>query len=216
LGIKLVLLSHISPFIPWLPTELLTKIAGWHIYFDNLTIPKPSRYDKYPDYSKIRTPYSTLQFQLFLERAKLLEQYPELPFKITYGFPLSDITPVLQSYTLPNLPSALIHSNVIREYIAEELRLGHFTGPYTKQELKKLMGPFHTSPFQVATKVSACGQPDKYRVCQHLSFKGELCHSINDDIDAKEYPTRWGKATDMAKIVCLYHLCLASSRPVLI
>jgi hypothetical protein len=28
LGIKLVLLSHISPFIPWLPTELLTKIAG--------------------------------------------------------------------------------------------------------------------------------------------------------------------------------------------
>ena len=152
-------------------------------------------------------PYSASQFKIFMENTGLLNQYPKLCFKLTHGFPLGNLTPVLKSYCPPNLPSADFHSDIIWEYITHKLRLGCFTGTYTNEELKHLMGPFCSSPFQVTMKVGACGQPNKYQVCHHLSFKGMLSWSINDDIDPKEYPTRWGKATDMAKIVCL---CLFS------
>ena len=182
----------------------LPKIHEEHIYFDSLKIPEPSPYDWFPNYAKIRTPYSTHQFKIFLDNAGLLDQYPKLCFKLTHGFPLGNLAPVLKSYCPPNLPSADFHSDVIREYITNKLRLRCFTGPYMKEGLEQLMGPFCSSPFQVAMKVGACGQPSKYCVCHHLSFKGTLGRSINNDIDPKEYPTRWGKATDMAKIVHLY------------
>jgi hypothetical protein len=177
-----------------------------HIYFDNLQIPEPSPHDKYPDYAKIRTPYSADNFKIFLDNAGLLDRYPELCFKLTHGFSLGDLEPVLESYSPPNLPSAKFHADVIREYIAEELRLGHLTGPYTKEKLEETVGLFRSSPFQVAVKPGTDGKPDKYRICRHLSYKGSLGRSVNDDIDPKEYPTRWGKATDMAKIVRLNYV----------
>ena len=138
--------SIMNPIIPkytsWSAPEELHETPEEHIYLDHLMIPEPSPYDQNADYAKIRTPYSASQSKIFLENTGLLDRYPELCFKITHGFPLSNLAPVLESYCPPNLPSADFHLDVIREYIADKLRLGRFTGPYTKEELECLIGPF--------------------------------------------------------------------------
>jgi hypothetical protein len=174
-----------------------------HVYFDNLQIEGPSPYDNDHDYAKIQTPYSASQFQIFLKRAQLLSRYPELPFKLTHGFPIGNLAPLHHTFAPPNLPGALHHADTIRAYIAEELHLGRFSGPFTREELECKIGPFRSSPLQVATKEGAPGEPAKLRVCRHLSYKGKTQSSINDEINTDDYPTRWGKATDVADIVCL-------------
>jgi hypothetical protein len=130
---------------------------------------------------------------------------------VTQNFP-SSLHMVSPSATLhhfiiplppPNLPGALHHTDTIRAYIAEELHLGRFSGPFTQEELECKIGPFRSSPLQVATKEGAPGELAKLRVCRHLSYKGKTQSSINDEINTDDYPTRWGKATDVADIVCL-------------
>ncbi|KAF8227806.1 hypothetical protein L208DRAFT_1294831, partial [Tricholoma matsutake] len=63
-------------------------------------------------------------------------------------------------------------------------------------------GPFHSSPLQVVVKEGAPGEPTKFHVCQHLSYKGTSQSSINDEINSGDFTTHWGKASDVAKIVC--------------
>ena len=181
-----------------------------HIYFDNLQTEEPSPYDNDHDYAKIHTPYSALHFQIFLERAQLLSRYPELPFKLTNGFPIGNLAPLNQTFAPPNLPGANLHADTIRAYIAEELCLGRLSGPFTQEELEHKIGPFRSSPLQVATKEGAPGEPTKYRVCRHLSYKGKAQSSVNDEINSDDYPTRWGKATDVAEIVRLSDISLSS------
>lgn len=195
------------PYRDWQPLPTCNDTPAPHIYFNNLQCKQPSLHDLDPDYANIRTPYSASQFQFFLEHAQLLKRYPELPFKIAHGFPLRKLAPITKTYAPPNLPGVIIHSDTIQAYIAEELCLGRFSGPFTHQELERKIGPFHSLPLQVAIKEGAPGEPDKFWVCCHLSYKGELCSSVNDEIDADEYPTHWGKATDVMKIVC----CLLNS-----
>ncbi|GLB38818.1 hypothetical protein LshimejAT787_0506830 [Lyophyllum shimeji] len=194
-------LALISFYRDWRSLPLDTVSPAPHIYFDNLQIEAPSPYDKDRDYARIHTPYSAAQFRLFLEHAQLLHRYPELPLKLARGFPIGNLSPITRTYTPPNLPGATLHADTIRTYIADELRLGRFTGPFTRDELEGKIGPFRSSPLQVATKEGAPGEPTKYRVCRHLSYKGKAHASINDEIDSDKYPTRWGKAIDVAKIV---------------
>jgi hypothetical protein len=179
-----------------------------HVYYDNLQIEEPSPYDNDRDYAKIHTPYSALNFQSFLEHTQLLSRYPELPFKLTHGFPIGNLAPLTHTFTPPNLPGASLHADTIRAYISEELRLGRFSGPFTREALELKIGNFRSSPLQVAVKEGMPGEPTKYRVCRHLSYKGKAQSSINDEINSNEYPTRWGKATDVAEIVRLSHLPL--------
>jgi hypothetical protein len=144
-----------------------------HVYYDNLQIEQPSPYDNDCDYSKILTPYSAAQFQIFLERSQLLSHYPELPFKLTHGIPIGNLAPLKQTFTPPNLPGADIYADTIHASISEELRLGRFSGPFTLDELKAKFGFFRSSPLQVDVKEGAPGQPPKHRVCHHLSYKGK-------------------------------------------
>jgi len=69
-----------------------------------------------------------------------------------------------------------------------ELSLGQFTGPFTQEELEWKIGPFHSSPLQVAIKEGAPGQPTKHHVCCNLSYKGTPGHSINDELIPKTFP----------------------------
>jgi hypothetical protein len=182
-----------------------------HVYFDNLQIEQPSPYDNDFDYSKILTPYSAMHFQIFLERAQLISRYPELPFKLIHGFPIGYLAPLEHTFTPPNLPGANVYADIIHADIAEELRLGRYSGPFTREELEGKIGPFRSSPLQVNVKEGAPGEPIKYRVCRHLSYKGKSQSSINDEIDSDDFPTRWGKAADVAEIVCFSTLPLSLS-----
>src|ERR1700722_20401377 len=178
-----------------IPIELDRKI-----YNDN---PKPEKYpyDHDLDFSRIRTPYDSTAFQLYLSKANIIDRYPDLPFKLANGFSLGPIPPISSSYTPDNSPFTYEHSDFIRKYIDEELSLGRFTGPFTKEELEKKIGPFRSSPIQVAIVDNGPDLPPKYRCCRNLSFKGSSDASINDLIGSENFHTRWYTAVECAKII---------------
>jgi hypothetical protein len=167
-------------------------------YFDHL-IHSSSPYDSDPDFSKILTPYSPIAFKLYLEKADISDRYPELPHKLAHGFSPGKLSPLEQSFTPGNLASSVIHNEVIQAYITDELCLGRFSGPFSKLALESKIGFFCSSPVQVDVKPTPDGP--KYRCCRNLSYRGKLDHSVNDEIDSDEYPTRWGTASECAKIV---------------
>lgn len=171
-----------------------------HIYFDNLRI-QPSPHDLDIEYSLVNTPYSPEGFDHLLELTNLTHQFPELTWKLRHGFPIGNMNPLTSTYTPQNLPGADIYRNVCDEYIADELAKGRFSGPYTHDQLYAKIGHFRSSPLQVVVKKGIQGAPDKYRVCRHLSYHGSMSSSINDEIDASDFPTEWGTAAEFADIV---------------
>jgi hypothetical protein len=179
-----------------------------HVYFDSLQH-QSSPHDSDSDYSHINTPYSADGFDNLLACTKLIHQYPELTWKLRNSFPIGKLEPLLSTYTPNNLPGANVYKAVCDEYIADKLSKGRFSGLYMHDELFSKIGHFRLSPIQVVVKAGINGAPDKYRVCCHLSYRGSMGHSINDEIDSSEYPTTWGTATEFADIVCRilsYHL----------
>ncbi|OJA10104.1 hypothetical protein AZE42_13500 [Rhizopogon vesiculosus] len=190
------------PYSFWDKNPICTTIAPHHVFLDNLRI-APTPYDSDPEFTKVLTPYSADHLDIFLRNAHLLDSYPQLSEKIRYGFPLGNLDPIDLTYAPPNLPSALEHDTLIQDYITSELSLGRFSGPFTQLELEAKIGPFRSSPLQIAIKEEAPGQPKKFRVCCNLSFKGSMGCSINDEIDAKDFPTCWGTAEQVTNFVSI-------------
>jgi len=144
-------------------------------------------------------PYSALQFQIFLECLHLLSHYAKIPFKLMHGFPIGPLKPLKSTFTPPNLLGANLHADVIHVSIADEIHLGHYSGPFTQEELEQKISPFCSSPLQVNVKEGAPGEPTKYQVCCHLSYKGKAQSSVNNKIDSDDFPTCWGKASDVTR-----------------
>ena len=140
-------------------------------------------------------------FQLFLEKANILHEFPDLPFKLRHGFLLGNFKPLVHTYTPDNLPGAYKYHTVITEYIKTELNIGCLSGPFSRSQLEAKISPFRSSPLQVAVKKDIDGAPDKYRVCRHLSYQGEMGYSVNNEINVKDYPTDWGTADEFTGIV---------------
>lgn len=207
-----------SPLYSWsslihsLQFDITPIVDDHRPYFDNLS-PDSSIFDSDPDFAKIRTPYSAAAFKEYLTKANLIHRYPELCHKLTYGFSLGDLDPIIESFTPPNLQSSDIHHEIIRSYIAEEIILERVVGPFTKEELEAKIGPFRSSPVQVVVTSGGPGQPDKHRCCRNLSYRGKLGRSVNDAIDSDDYPTRWYGAEDCAEIVSLLLIIFIFSSP---
>ena len=136
-----------------------------------------------------------------LESLNLLHLYPELPFKLSHGFPIGKMDPILHSTIPRNHPNIKDFHNDIKTYISDELRLGCFSGPFTPSQLFDKIGPFRSSPFQIVVQPGLDGAPAKVRVCCNLSHKGISGRSVNDEIDSNDFPTRWGSAELMASVV---------------
>jgi len=184
-------------------SSLISPPPPHHIYYDHLQ-PSPLPFDNNPEYSYINTPYSADSFDVLLERTGLTAQFPELTYKLRNGFPIShNLSPLTASYTPNNLPGAEIFKTVCDEYVAEELAKGRYSGPYSHEELFAKISHFHSSPLQVVVKKGLDSAPDKHRVCRHLSYAGSMGHSVNDEIDAEDYPTEWGTAAEFTEIICL-------------
>lgn len=86
------------------------------------------------------------------------------------------------------------HENFrIRNYIDEQVLLGHMMGPYMKTQVKNVLGShFRTLPLAVVEKADVAGS---LRLIQNCSYEDEDGVSVNSIIDAKDFPTRWGTAT---------------------
>ena len=195
-------LHHFIDFLNHLTFNPVPITPNHMPYLDHL-IKMPSPHDSDLDFSKIQMPYSLITFKIYLEKGGISDHYPELSLTV---FPLEKFPLLKESFMPGNLASAAVHSEFIASYIANEVSLGRFSGPFSKAALESKIGFFHSSPIQVAVKPSPNGQ--KICCCWNLSYQGKSGHSVNDDIDLDKYPTHWGTASECTKIVHVIHLLI--------
>ena len=90
-----------------------------------------------------------------------------------------------------NLPSALIHQEVITNKIEKELLLGRVKGPFST----KPFSVFHCSPLGLVEKK----QPGEFRMIHHLSFPDGK--SINDGIPTEESFVQYSSVDQAIKFI---------------
>jgi hypothetical protein len=134
-----------------------------------------------------------------------------LVHRLRNGFPIGNFSPLLDTYIHPNHGSFREHEPSILKYILEEVSLGHMSGPFSESELRREFGQQHviSSPLGAVDKA---GEPGKIRVIRDLSHRGKAPHSVNDEVNADEETTKWGKASDMAEVVSPFFLLILSPR----
>ena len=111
-----------------------------------------------------------------------------LHFGFKLGFTLG---PRLKLAT-PNKPSALSHSRVVTEYLANEVFLGRVAGRIDSPPLFR----WQISTFGVIPRK---GQPGKRRLIVDLSSPGES--SVNDGIEAERFPLQNIRIDDVIRKV---------------
>jgi hypothetical protein len=149
-------------------------------------------------FSKVVHPYDPEAFRHFLVKHSLLGAYPDILQLLREGFPIGTMPPLDSLNILENHVSAREHGDIISEYLADEVAAGRLTLLLPK---KILRGPFQASPLIVAIQPQAPGEPDKIRVCRHLSKSRGAIASINSFIKQTQFPTRFDTVTRVAKLV---------------
>ncbi len=150
---------------------------------------------------RIVTPYSADVIESLLAQHDLLDQHPGLTHKLRSSFPMGDFPQLQCSVIFPNYISDPAHTDFINDYFDEEVSAGRMSGPFSQEEVESILGPFQCSPCSVNTQEQGPDVPPKLRVVCNLS-KGSSVHpSTNDFIDSSKFPTRFGSAAEVAKIV---------------
>ncbi|KAF7295755.1 hypothetical protein HMN09_01118000 [Mycena chlorophos] len=153
-------------------------------------------------YNKIVTPYDPDAFEFFINKHHL-DQHAELPNRLRYGFPMGDFPRLTKSVEFPNHMSVLQNEEFVNETLDEEVDAGRMDGPFaTLGEVEQMLNSFvQVSPMIVSVQTQAPGEPDKRRLCRHLS-KGDAQHpSTNSHVDKDKFPTRFGTASHVAEMV---------------
>ena len=149
--------------------------------------------------ARIITPFCANTFESELRRHNLLHKYPSLPDNLRNGFRIGSFPRLPFSITPQNHSSSFEHFDFISTYIHEQVTIGRMSGPFSREELEVLFdGPFISSPLSVVAKA---GDPAKLRLVQNCSFPAFDGFSVNDFIDAADFPTTWGTASVVAQIV---------------
>ena len=150
---------------------------------------------------RIVTPLNPAGFAVALSEFDLLRAFPTLVSRIRQGFPVGNFVPLSQSYIFRNHLSCPLHTAYVKAYLEEEVSLQRMSGPFTVQALQVAFRGLHfqTSPLGTVPKVGS--PPGELRIIRDASFRGDAPLSVNDQINPDEQSTRWGKATDMARIV---------------
>ena len=96
----------------------------------------------------------------------------------------------------------VLHTDFVTNYLEDEERCGRVSKPFPRHVLEAVLGPFYASPLNVAEKARDPAFPDipKWRLITNCSAKDHGI-SLNDQLDADDYPTTWDGAERMAAIV---------------
>jgi hypothetical protein len=154
--------------------------------------------------NKIVHPYNADAFDLFLDRHNLRHAYPELVSNLRNGFPIGRMPSLTSTNVIANHSSVATHFDAVATYLEDEVRAGRMSGPFTQQEVERILrGPFQCSPLIVAVQPQAPGEPDKLRICRHLSKSTKLIPSVNSFIEKEDFPTRFDTACRVAEMVAV-------------
>jgi len=160
-------------------------------------------------FSRIIHPYNPTAFQFMLDKHNLTSFYPLLVDNLRNGFPLGRMPPISQTVIIPNNPSFLEHADTIFDYLRKEVSSGRMSGPFSQDVVECILrGPFHSSPLIASVQPQDPGEPDKIRICRHLSKSTKDHTSVNSHIMKEDFPTRFDTASKVADIVSFCFIVL--------
>lgn len=94
--------------------------------------------------SRAITPYNADGWQDLLIELNLSHKHPALLEQLMHGFCVR--APIItQSFTPPNNPSINVHHDAFDEILFKEFTKQRYIGPFTRDALKTLIGPFQSS-----------------------------------------------------------------------
>ena len=187
------------------PSTTLPKVLPYRDFSDTIVLR-----DSFPAdvahsddiYLRIVHPYNIDAFEYFLSKHDLTYFYSLLVSNLRNGFPLGDMPPLIDTIIFKNHPSALLFTDAVDKYLADELTAGRMSGPFSLQYTEKILrGAFLCSPLLVSVQTQQPGMPDKLRVCRHLSKGNKNTPSMNSHIQKEDFPTRFDTASKVADIV---------------
>ena len=148
---------------------------------------------------EIRTPLIADEWETALTNTGLINRYPRIPHFICHGSD-AGIPPIFSTFTPSNHPSITSNQHIFHEIVNMEFKKGCYWGPFSKTELKCLIGPFQTLPLSLIPKP---GKPGKFCLVQKLSYPRNLLGicSINHSIESDLYPCTWGTFTTTATLI---------------
>lgn len=151
---------------------------------------------------RIVHPYDISAFETLISTHDLTFFYPLLATNLRNGFPLGQMPPLTDTVIFKNHPSTLLHSDVVNQYLTDEIGTGRMSGPFSLQHVENILrGPIFCSPLLISVQVQQPGTPDKLRVCRHLSKGNKNIPSMNSHINKEDFPTRFDTASRVADIV---------------
>jgi hypothetical protein len=167
-----------------------------------------------PDiFEAIVTPYNADAFDSFLLKHDLCSSYPQLTHHLRHGFPLGPMPELNKTNILKNHSSTTDNMKIIDEYLEEEVMAGRMSGPFSQQQAEAILrGPFQSSPLIVVFQSQGPGEPDKVRICRHLSKSSRDIPSVNSFIHKSDFPTRFDTAArvgDMVRLHLSYYFTIA-------
>ncbi|QRV92132.1 hypothetical protein RhiJN_20150 [Ceratobasidium sp. AG-Ba] len=130
----------------------------------------------------------------------LWDKFHDVPTGLREGFRIGTNFPIPHTHTPENHKSALLQPSIIEQHIQSELAAGRYVGPFTRDGLEQLIGPFRSAPLGVVEKSSA---PGSFRIIQDFSFSPDNFEpgSLNSQIDASNFPCVWGFFDDVARVI---------------
>lgn len=152
------------------------------------------------DILTINTPFVPDEWERMLNEITPVNNFPDVPTSMRFGFDMGVRYPPSQTYTPPNHASALLYPDHVMSHIQNELSLRRYSGPFSRSKLESLIGPFRTSPLGTVPK--SVDSNDR-RVVQDLSFprNDPSLSSVNDQIDINDFRCDWGTFNDVKNIV---------------
>ena len=177
--------------------------------FSSLITQRPpfdaSIHDRPDLFDKIICPYNADAFNLLLNKHDLTRFYPDLITNLRHGFPLGPMPDLQTTHIIPNHPTALDYPSAVDDYLKVETGIGRTSGPFSRVMVERILrGPFQSSPLIVAVQPQAPGEPDKLRICHHLSKSTNKVASVNSFISKHDFPTRFDTVIRVANMVSIH------------
>ncbi|KAJ3472926.1 hypothetical protein NLI96_g13198 [Meripilus lineatus] len=145
------------------------------------------------------TPLIAEAWRSALAAANLASKYPSIPTGIARGFHVG-IPPIPTTRTPPNSPSFQEHISQFDAILSHELSSGRYLGPFPRDTVEALIGPFQSSPLSIIAKPH---KPNAYRLIQNFSHPHTNLPypSINSAINSDDFPCTWGTFNTICVII---------------
>ena len=97
------------------------------------------------------TPYIAEGWQSLLVANNLIDKYRHIPTSLQFSFN-TGIKYITHTFTPPNDESVSLYHDTFQQTITHEFNKGRYEGPFSRQQIESLIGPFQASPISIVPK----------------------------------------------------------------